>query len=130
MADNDNMNTGEHTYTLPSNYGSTDTITISDVHDVSTISVGSGLLDDIVTAPNSDFTWDSSDLEIEFNGNKRNLRDLAEKVDRIEERLGIFKIDPELEQEWEQLKSLGDQYRELEQKILEKKKVWNILKDE
>lgn len=130
MAKWDNMNTGATTYTLTSpSYSTADTITISDVDDISTITVGSGLLDDIITSPDSDFTW-SNDLEIELDGNKRNLKELAQKVDRIEERLGILKVDPDLEQEWEQLKALGDQYRELEQKILEKKKVWNILKDE
>ena len=131
----DNMNTGTDTYTLYSDPLVSDTVDLSSIdgYNLSTISVGSPLVSDTVTI-SDDLTWStdygSADLEIELNGNKRSLKGLAQQVDRIEERLGILRIDPELEQEWDELKKLGDQYRELEQKILDKKKVWNILKDE
>ena len=33
-----------------------------------------------------------------------------------------------LEEKWEELKALGDKYRELEKDILEKEQIWNTLK--
>lgn len=52
---------------------------------------------------------------------------LKDSLERIEERLALLQINPKLEQEWEQLKSLGEQYRKLEKEIIEKNKVWNII---
>lgn len=46
----------------------------------------------------------------------------------IEERLALLTPNTELENDWEELKNLGNQYRELEKKILEKEKTWDILK--
>jgi hypothetical protein len=34
----------------------------------------------------------------------------------------------DLEQRWDDLKALGDRYRELEKEILEKEKIWDLLK--
>ena len=53
---------------------------------------------------------------------------LAETLKAIESRLAILRPDPVLEKEWEELKQLGDAYRELEQEILEKMRVWETLK--
>jgi hypothetical protein len=49
-------------------------------------------------------------------------------LERIEQRLEILHINPELESEWDELKELGDRYRQLEKELLEKNKVWDILK--
>ena len=48
--------------------------------------------------------------------------------DKIEERLEILHPNPELEDRWDELKELGKRYKELEQEIIEKEKVWAILK--
>jgi hypothetical protein len=55
-------------------------------------------------------------------------KSLAEAIENIEKRLAILHPNPELEERWEQLKALGEQYRELEKDILEKEKIWDILK--
>jgi len=55
-------------------------------------------------------------------------KSLADAIDNIEKRLAILHPNPELEERWEQLKALGEQYRELERDILEKEKIWDILK--
>lgn len=52
---------------------------------------------------------------------------LKDSMERIEERLALLQINTKLEQEWEELKSLGEQYRNLEKEIKEKIKVWNII---
>ena len=53
---------------------------------------------------------------------------LLQVLKNIEERLALLTPNPELENDWEELKNLGNQYRELEKKILEKEKTWELLK--
>lgn len=53
---------------------------------------------------------------------------LVEAVKRIEDRLGLFQPNPELESEWEDLQALGEQYRKLEQHIRDKQATWDKLK--
>jgi hypothetical protein len=52
---------------------------------------------------------------------------LKDCLTKIESRLAILRPNERLESEWEELKSLGDQYRALEKQINEKMKTWNIL---
>ena len=56
-------------------------------------------------------------------------RSLKEIMDKVEERLNILHVNKQLEDRWEQLAELGRQYRELEKELLEKEKMWKILKD-
>ena len=53
---------------------------------------------------------------------------LTERLDAIEERLGILRPNNDLEGKWEKLKKLGDEYRKLEQEILEGENIWDMLK--
>jgi hypothetical protein len=55
-------------------------------------------------------------------------KSLADAIDNIEKRLAILHPNKDLEERWEQLKALGEQYRELEKDILEKEKIWNTIK--
>lgn len=55
-------------------------------------------------------------------------KSLSEAIENIEKRLAILHPNPELEEKWEELKALGERYRELEKDILEKEKMWEILK--
>jgi hypothetical protein len=56
-------------------------------------------------------------------------KSLTEAIEKIEERLGILKPNPELEDRWNQLKELRKQYMELEKDLLEKEKIMKILKE-
>lgn len=56
-------------------------------------------------------------------------RSLMDAIDKIEERLGILHPNPELEDRWDQLKELRRMYNELEKDLLEKEKMWKILKE-
>ncbi len=56
-------------------------------------------------------------------------RSLTDAIDKIEERLGILHPNEALESRWEQLKSLRQQYLDLEKELLEKEKMWKILKE-
>ena len=56
-------------------------------------------------------------------------KSLTDAIEKIEERLGILKPNPELENRWEKLKELRKQYMELEKDLLEKEKLMKILKE-
>lgn len=53
---------------------------------------------------------------------------LDERLTAIEERLGILRPNNDLEGKWEKLKKLGEEYRKLEQEILEGEDIWATLK--
>jgi hypothetical protein len=61
--------------------------------------------------------------EVKIKGVKLN-----ERLNAIEERLCILRPNNDLEGKWEELKALGDRYRELEKDILEKEEIWDLLK--
>jgi hypothetical protein len=66
-------------------------------------------------------TGENADLVI----GEKSMRDWME---RVEERLNILTPNTKLEEEWEALKSLGEQYRQLEQHIKDKQATWDRLK--
>ena len=53
---------------------------------------------------------------------------LMDKINAIGERLNMLDINPELEAEWDQLRELGDCYRQLEQDLKTKSAMWKTLK--
>jgi hypothetical protein len=53
---------------------------------------------------------------------------LVAAVKRIEERLGLFQPNPELEAEWAELRELSEQYQKLEQYIRDKQATFDRLK--
>ena len=55
-------------------------------------------------------------------------KSLTDMLDKIEERLAILHPNPKLEDKWDELKELGKRYKELEAEIIEKEKIWAILK--
>lgn len=67
------------------------------------------------------------DAEIEGNL-KLGGKNINKLLDKIEERLAILHPNEELEDRWEELKELSRRYKELEKDILEKEKIYNILK--
>ena len=70
--------------------------------------------------------------QLELQGNnadiKINGRSLMEAIDALEQRLNILVPNPELEKEWDELRELGERYRELEKQCKEKGNMWNKLK--
>lgn len=57
-------------------------------------------------------------------------KNLVELLETIESRLAMLAPNPKLEAEFDELRSLGDAYRAAEKKLLEQKRVWEILKKE
>ena len=68
-------------------------------------------------------TLNGEGADVEVNG-----WSLVDAVKRIEERLGLYQPNPELEKEWEDLRALGEQYRKLEQYIKDKQATFDRLK--
>lgn len=57
-----------------------------------------------------------------------NGKSLSSMFEKIEERLCILKPNADLESRWSELKSLKEQYQKLEKELLEKEKMWSVLK--
>lgn len=67
--------------------------------------------------------------DAEFEGNVViQGRDLGSILATLESRLGVLQPNPELEAEFDELKALGDAYREAEKRFNEQKRVFEILK--
>jgi hypothetical protein len=68
------------------------------------------------------------DLKGENADIKINGISLVDTLKTIQDRLNILRPNPELETEWDQLRELGAQYRELEKKLQEQSDMWAKLK--
>jgi len=68
------------------------------------------------------------DLKGENADIKINGISLVDTLKTIQDRLNILRPNPELEKEWDQLRELGEQYRELEKKVKEQGDMWAKLK--
>jgi hypothetical protein len=73
---------------------------------------------------------DTNGISVKEGGDiKIGGKSLSDAIDKIEERLGILNPNPELEERWEKLKELRQQYIEMEKDLLEKEKIMKILKE-
>jgi hypothetical protein len=68
------------------------------------------------------------DLKGENADIKINGVSLIDMLTAIQDRLNVMVPNPELETEWDQLRELGEQYRELEKKVKEQGDMWAKLK--
>jgi len=89
-----------------------------------TISAGTGIASPWATINSSPkLRLDGEGADIEVNGES-----LIGMIHKIEERLNILHPNEKLEEEWEELRALGNKYRELEQHIRDKQATWDKLK--
>jgi len=98
---------------------STDPITISSPS--GTNSILDGLTTDSFTLSSN---WDTT-----YNAPDKRLEGLFEWQEEVNKKLAILQPNPELEEQWSELKELRQRYVELEKELTEKTKMWNILKD-
>lgn len=63
------------------------------------------------------------DADVVING-----KSLSKTLEGIQERLGMLEMNPELEEEFDELRKAANRYRELEKKFKEQKRVWDTLK--
>jgi hypothetical protein len=132
------------TYSITGTLGTASAVNTGTVGSVLTTTTGGSLMwNNTVTAspytvPNATTGWATYnnqpsimkvECDAEFKGEVtiRGVR-LDERLTAIEERLGILRPNNDLEGKWEKLKALGEEYRKLEQEILEGENIWDILK--
>ena len=116
---------------------STPTLTYDSSHyptvNVDTVSIDTSSWNNFsITSPSYDpaVKLDSNGINMDAGCDvKIGDRSLKDFMDRVEERLNNLRPNPKLEDKWDELAELGKRYRELEAEILEKEKMWNILKD-
>ena len=123
-----NMNSGLGGVSLSSPY------TVTGSMSSPTYSIGSNYANAIYTTGTT-APWLSSNptgAKIQLDGEAADITvngwSLVSAVKRIEERLGLYQPNPELESEWEDLRALADEYRKLEQHIKDKQATFDRIK--
>lgn len=53
---------------------------------------------------------------------------LNDTLRSIQDRLNMLRPNRELEADWDQLRELGEQYRDLEKQLMEKQRAWDLLR--
>ena len=130
----DDFETGTYSNTVIGGGYATPSITINSPNVTTTsfggpytITSGAG-----VTAINSPWATYNTAPKIRLDGEGADIEvngwSLIESIRRIEERLNILTPNDKLEEEWEELRELGNRYRELEQHIRDKQATWDRLK--
>lgn len=83
----------------------------------------------------SDYNWNSLNNTLDVKGDANFEGDvrikgksLVDSLEKIEEKLAILRPNEAMEEKWEKLRELRRQYMELEAEIIEKEKIWDILK--
>ena len=77
----------------------------------------------MVVNPSGSIEIKGEDADIKING-----KSMKTWMEAVEERLNILTPNPELEQDWDELRRLGERYRKLEKKCKEKARMWEELK--
>jgi hypothetical protein len=90
--------------------------------DWSNLTIGSSVNSSITQGGIMELQGENADLKI-------NGRSLMSAIDALEQRLNILVPNPELEKEWDELRELGERYRELERRCKEKGDMWAKLKE-
>jgi len=127
------------------NYNSMISSTAQDVASVTIPTYTVGRSGSVLSSNGSSYAWSQdyslsnfaqSNVHITGNGitmeSKADIkigdRSLKEFMNTVDEHLAILRPAPELEEKWDQLKDLRQQYETLKADILEKEKIMTILK--
>ena len=85
-----------------------------------------------VTGINNPWNSQPASATIQLDGDNADIKvngwSLIDAIKKIEQRLNILTPNNKLETEWEELRELGNRYRELEQHIKDKQATWDRLK--
>jgi len=69
---------------------------------------------------------------MELRGNQADIVindvSLNDTLRSIQDRLNMLQPNTALEAEWDQLRAIGEQYRDLEKQLIQKQRAWDILK--
>jgi hypothetical protein len=114
------------TITLSSVYGAVPSLTASTIGTLPWTVTGStnwSQSANIMTDASGTISLKGEKADIDINGVS-----LVNTLKGIQDRLNILRPNLELEDKWDALKVLGQQYRELEAELLEKQNMWDTLK--
>jgi len=89
----------------------------------SNISASNWTTNTLTVPPSGRMELQGAQADIVMNGVSLN-----DTLKLIQDRLCMLRPNPELEQEWDQLRDLGEQYRELEKQLTEKQRAWDLLR--
>ena len=89
----------------------------------SNISASNWTTNTLTVPPSGRMELQGAHADIVMNGVSLN-----DTLKLIQDRLNMLRPNPELEQEWDQLRDLGEQYRELEKQLMEKQRAWDLLR--
>jgi len=127
----DGYETATHSNTVVGGGYASPSITISSPN-VTTTSFGGPYTINSGAGVNASPWFNSLSSNIQLDGEGADIKvngwSLVDAVKKIEQRLNILTPNAELETEWEELRELGNRYRELEQHILDKQATWDKLK--
>ena len=84
---------------------------------------GSTWVGPLTTGTSAKIQLNGEDADVEVNG-----WSLVDAVKRIEQRLGLYQPNPELESEWSELRELAQRYQQLEQHIQDKQATWDRIR--
>jgi hypothetical protein len=76
----------------------------------------------LTVKPSGSISVKGEDADIDING-----KSMKAWMEKVEERLNLLCVNPELESDWEELREIGNQYRALEQRIKSKMTTWKKL---
>jgi hypothetical protein len=92
----------------------------------------------LTTGSNGTTAWTSAAMNVnsggtlELTGDNADIRvngvSLLKTINQISERLNLLVPNPKIEADWEELRTLGDQYRALEAQLKEQQQTWDLLK--
>jgi len=76
----------------------------------------------LIVKPSGSISVKGDDADIDING-----KSMKAWMEKVEERLNLLCVNPDLESDWEELREIGNQYRALEQRIKDKMTTWKTL---
>lgn len=118
----DDMNSMINSSTI----NNTDTLTLSSgILNSGIISHATGLSYDSIQPYETGYTSGDLNIDGDLKIQGESIKDLLEE---IKDKLAIFKPNTELEERWDSLRDLRNQYLNLEKEILEKEQMIRILK--
>lgn len=77
----------------------------------------------LTQTPSGQISLNGEQADILINGTSLNAT-----LKLIQDRLNMLRPNTALEAEWDQLRDLGEQYRNLEAELIEKQRAWDLLR--
>ena len=92
--------------------------------------IGSGQHTWTTTGTTTGYNWpNQGEMQVHAADIEINGKSVMKSLERIEEQLGLLDCDAKLEEDWKELRDLGNKYRRVQKRIQDKLKTFNKLKE-